>query len=146
MFELSDEDRETLSRLFGYVPEPEPLDQMLAAVEAIVQREQEQAEIREFAYKATIDRLSERLEFWWKQYDSMGLSVLNLTAEVDEANKTSESLRNQINNVRELAADLADEGASLVANAYSGSNVAEGLAMQDCARSILDTLGENRES
>jgi hypothetical protein len=32
---LTDAERTEIERLFGYVPEPEPLDQMLAAVEQI---------------------------------------------------------------------------------------------------------------
>jgi len=34
---LTDAERAEIERLFGYVPEPEPLEQMLAAVERIAQ-------------------------------------------------------------------------------------------------------------
>ena len=36
MPDLTDAQREEITRLFGYVPEPEPLEQMLSAVEQIV--------------------------------------------------------------------------------------------------------------
>jgi hypothetical protein len=77
---LTDEDREEVTRLFGFVPEPEPLEQMLAAVERVVARHRAEA-IAHHARQHGCDEtpaLRERLQRERDMYevDSAGLQAV----------------------------------------------------------------------
>jgi hypothetical protein len=52
------------------------------------------------------------------------------------------SLEAKLSRVRELAADWAEYGPSLVRNAHGGSDVTEGLALERCASLLCEALGD----